>query len=249
MKAFVFAAGLGTRLKPITDTIPKALVKVGGEPLLGRLLDKLQAAGVEEAVVNVHHFPDQIIDYVKGRASGELKVQISDERDALLETGGALKKAAPLLRGCGSFYGHNVDILSDVDLEAFARSVRPGALATLLVSERSTQRYFLFNEEMRLVGWTNIATGEVRSPYPDLDVASCRKLAFSGVHILSDSVFGIMEKWPERFSIVDFYLGVLADYPIYGYKPENLQILDVGKINSLEAAEQFVRRNCPGGKA
>lgn len=245
MKAFVFAAGLGTRLKPITDSIPKALLPVGGETLLGRLLDKLQSSGVEQAVVNVHHFPDQIIDFVNGRAPGALPVLISDERDALLETGGALKKAAPLLRGCGSFYGHNVDILSNVDLGALACSVRPGALATLVVSGRETSRYLLFDEDMRLVGWTNVNTGEVRSPYPELDVAKCRKLAFSGIHVISDRVFDLMEKWPERFSIVDFYLGVLADYPIYGYVPENPEILDVGKISSLESALQFVDRNCP----
>lgn len=261
MKAMIFAAGLGTRLKPLTDTLPKALVPVAGRPLIGHVLDKLDSC-TDDAdgkplfdgyVVNVHHFADKIEEWLAD--TGRLpEVAVSDERVRLLETGGGILHARHLLEGCGSFLVHNVDILSNVDLEWFASQVRPDSLATLLVSERKTSRYLLFDPRtMRLVGWTNVQTGEVRSPYPDLDLSRCRALAFSGIHIISDNVFDIMESYasasgliesdgnPVRFSIMDFYLSVCHTYNIYGVTAGNLNLLDVGKLDSLSAAESFVK--------
>lgn len=241
MKAMIFAAGLGTRLKPITDTLPKALVPVGGEPLLAHVIRKLVAAGYDHLVVNVHHFPDLVIGYLKEHDFG-VRVDISDERDFLLETGGGVAHARGLLEG-EPFLVHNVDILSNLDLQWFREQHRPGALATLLVSERKTQRYLLFREDGRLVGWTNLATGEVRSPFPDLDPSACRMLAFSGIHYMSSGIFQAFEAldMPERFPIMDFYLKACDRYPIYAAVPSALQLLDVGKLDTLAAAEGFLQ--------
>ena len=257
MKAMIFAAGLGTRLKPITDTIPKALVPVCGEPLLKHVVMKLAASGIDDFVVNVHHFADKIVSYLEGEDRFGLKIAVSDETGRLLETGGGILHARDLLLdgepADGRFLVHNVDILSDLDIPWFMDSWRPGALAFLLVSPRKTQRYLLFNDDMRLVGWTNLATGEVRSPYPGLDPSACTMLAFSGIHQISNGVFGIMESegMGERFPIMDFYLRVCDRYPIYGIKPASLELVDVGKLDTLAAAEEFILkrapRSCPAG--
>ena len=255
MKAMIFAAGLGTRLKPITDTLPKALVPVCGEPLLKHVLDRLSAAGIDDFVVNVHHFAEMIVSYLQELDDPALRIAVSDESDRLLETGGGILHARDLLLAGepadGRFLVHNVDILSDLDIPGFLDAWRPGALATLLVSERRTQRYLLFDDDMRLLGWTNIATGEVRSPYPDLDPSKCQMFAFSGIHQLSNGVFDVMESegMGERFPIMDFYLRVCDRYPIYGKKPASLELIDVGKLDTLAVAEDFIlrqaRRSCP----
>ena len=250
-RAMVFAAGLGTRLKPLTDTMPKALVPVGGKPLLEHLLLKLKAAGFSDVVINVHHFADMIEDWCQQHPM-QMRIMFSDERQQLLETGGGIKHAAPLLRDAeDGFLIHNVDILSNVDLRAFAEVGRsPSPLekdgtrlraATLLVSERDTQRYLLFDDDMRLMGWTNVATGEVRSPYPNLDVQRYKKLAFAGVHYMNPSLFRYFKDFPEKFSIIDFYLKVCDREPIYGYIQPGLRLLDVGKLDTLAAAEAFLQ--------
>lgn len=245
MKAMIFAAGLGTRLKPITDSMPKALVPVEGKALLERVMRKLMDAGADSFVVNVHHFPDQIKDFLAANDNFGAKVAVSDEQPDVLETGGGILNARNLIREAGDedgFLVHNVDILSNLDVRSFVSQVRPKALATLLVSERQTQRYFLFNDEMRLVGWTNIATGEVRSPFPDLDVEKCHKYAFAGVHYISDKVFEVMEDlgYEGRFPIVDFYLKAAGTHPIYGVAPAGLKLMDVGKISTLESCRSFL---------
>ena len=238
-KALVFAAGLGTRLRPLTHSMPKALVPVGGKPLLGHVIEKLVAGGYDSITVNVHHFPDMIIDYLQSRNWGA-EILVSDERDALLETGGGVMHAREMLQGGGSFLVHNVDILSNLDLEWFRSQHRPGAMASLLVSERETQRYLLFDSDMRLCGWTNIATGEVRSPFGNIDPSKYRHLAFSGIHIMSDSIFTAMEGMPERFPIMDFYLEKCAAQPIFGVEAPNLKLVDVGKLQTLSQAEVFL---------
>lgn len=240
MKAMIFAAGLGTRLRPLTDTLPKALVPVCGEPLLSHTVRKLREAGYDDLVVNVHHFPEQIKAYVAAHDFG-VRIRISDESDRLLETGGALVHARELLLPADApFLVHNVDIVSDLDLSWFRAQTRPDALATLLVSERETRRYLLFGEDMRLKGWTDTATGEVRSPYPDLKAEDCRRYAFSGIHNLHPRIFGAFGAlaMPERFPIMDFYLRACAQYPVYGVLAPRLTIVDVGKTETLAQAER-----------
>ena len=242
----VFAAGLGTRLRPLTDSLPKALVPVAGKPLLWHVLGRLRSAGFGEVVVNVHHFGDQIIGYLRDNPDfADLEIRISDEREALLDTGGGLLKARPLLEGGenGRFLVHNVDIFSNADLEALWTDVRPDAVATLVVSERPTSRYLLFDGDMRLCGWTNVATGEVRSPYGrDLDLSSCRRFAFAGMHVLSDRLFPLFGDYgfDGAFPVMDFYLRICADHPVYGVAPEGMSLLDVGKTASLPEAERFL---------
>lgn len=242
MKAMIFAAGLGTRLKPITDTLPKALVPVGGEPLLYHVITKLKAAGYTELVVNVHHFAGQIREYLATHDFG-LPISISDETDELLETGGGIAHAKDLILPTGEpFLIHNVDILSNLDIAWFRSQTRPEAISTLLVSERETSRYLLFDGEMRLVGWTNVTTGEVRSPYPDLNPDHYHKLAFAGIHNLSPAVFDAFEQagFTGRFPIMDFYIRECANYPIYGVSAPGLRLLDVGKVDSLAQAEELL---------
>ena len=243
MKAMIFAAGLGTRLRPLTDNMPKALVPVCGRPLISIVIGRLISAGYDDIVINVHHFADMIEDYVHSMDDFGIRIRFSDERAGLLDTGGGILHARPLLEGDGRFLVHNVDILSDADLRRFYMNADPDAVATLLVSSRKTSRYLLFDDDMRLVGWTNVSTGEVRSPYPGLDVRACRKFAFSGIHVLSHEVFSLFrrEGFAEKFSIMDFYLKAAADCPIYGAVPDSLELLDVGKPESLAKAAGYLR--------
>ena len=242
MNAMIFAAGLGTRLKPLTDTMPKALVPVAGKPLLGHVMEKLVHAGYDDITVNVHHFPEQIIKYLADNDFGA-HISVSDERDLLRETGGGIKFARPLLEGIDPFLVHNVDILSNLDLEWFRAQHRPDTLATLLVSERQTQRYLLFDDDGLLRGWTNIATGEVRSPLGDIDPSKYNRLAFSGIHYISQGIFAAFDRYGfgERFSIMDFYLRACADYPIRAAVYPGLKLLDVGKLPTLAEADTFLR--------
>ena len=237
MKAIIFAAGLGTRLKPLTDTMPKALVPVCGQPLLYHVLTKLVKAGYDDVIVNVHHFPDQIIDYLCINDFGA-HITISDERDFLRETGGGIKHVRPLLTE--PFLVHNVDIISNLNLSWLREQHRPDAVATVVVSERETQRYLLFDEDGRLKGWTNVKTGEVRSPYPDIDPAKLRKLAFAGIHLMSPAIFDAFDRlgFGDRFSIMDFYIQACADYPVYAAVPPDFQMVDVGKKETLSEAER-----------
>lgn len=241
MNAFIFAAGLGTRLKPLTDTMPKALVPVGGKPLLAHVIEKLKAAGCKKIVINIHHFGEMIIDYVKSQNSFGVEILFSDERQMLLETGGAIKHAVDLL-GDEPFLIHNVDILSNVDLKALiAAHSKADSAATLLVSKRNSSRALLFNSEGNLTAWTNKNTGEVKTPYENVEIARLEEFAFSGIHIFSPRLFKYFGAYPEKFSIIDFYLNTCKDENIKAYTQEGLQLLDVGKLDSLEKAEEFVR--------
>ena len=246
MKAMIFAAGLGTRLRPLTDTMPKALVPVGGEPMLQRVLCKLRDAGIREFVVNVHHFAEQIERFLAEHDFG-VPVAISREEDEPLETGGGIRHAAPLLSSPeGRFLVHNVDILSDLDVRWFLRQDDPASLATLLLIDAPADRYLLFDDGMRLVGWTNVRTGEVKSPFlPDFDPAKYRRYSFCGIHILSEAVFEKMAAWPEKFSIIDFYLQQAADNKIRGVVAPDLHLIDIGSPEKLAEAEQAIRwRGC-----
>ncbi len=242
MQAMIFAAGLGTRLKPLTDRIPKALVRVGGEPLLKRVIFQLKDAGFTRIVVNVHHFSNQIIDYLRDNDNFGMDIRISDESDKLLETGGGIKKAWPLFDQKKPVLIHNVDILSNVDLKKFYQMEAETPLAArLLVSARKTKRYLLFDDTMRLVGWTNIETGEVKSPYQHLDPKKYKMYAFSGIHMVAPSIFPLMEEEPDKFPIMDFYLRNCDKVRIEGYVKNDLKLMDVGKQETLKEAEAFLK--------
>ena len=246
-QAMIFAAGLGTRLKPLTDTMPKALVPVGGRPLLDINIRRLMAQGYDRFVVNIHHFAQQIIDYVKEQDYAPL-VHFSDESDQLLETGGGLKKAQALFRDDQPILIHNVDILDNVNYDWFARQHQPDEDAVLLVSQRTTKRYLLFDNAMHLMGWKNIETGEIKSPYEYVRRTGLSQhgeelnmFAFSGIHSFSPRLFPLMERFPERFPIIDFYLSVCHRAPIVGLVKPDLQLMDVGKIETLDQAEKFIQ--------
>jgi NDP-sugar pyrophosphorylase family protein len=236
-QAMIFAAGLGTRLKPLTDTMPKALVRVGGQPLIWHVIMKLKAADYERIVVNVHHFAQQIIDYLQANDNFGLDIRISDETSGLLETGGGIKKALPLFDSSEPILIHNVDILSNLDFNSLSMVAPPDAL--LVVSQRNTKRYLLFDDEMILDGWTNIETGEVRSPYPALDPTDLKRLAFSGIHMIWPRLFPLFQDMPERFGIIDFYLKYCHQCAFLGYEKKDLRLMDVGKLDTLDQAESF----------
>ena len=271
-QAMIFAAGLGTRLKPLTDTIPKALVRVGDEPLLKRVALRLRAAGFTRVVVNVHHFAPLIIEYLKANNNFGLDIRISDETNHLLDTGGGLRKAASLFDSNYPILIHNVDILSNVNLAKFyaldtqvdnSKSDEQGNLpgARLLVSWRQTQRDLLFHDHMHLEGWVNLTTGEVKSPFPEVSLALSKlsfplnveagpqvlaglyhAYAFSGIHSFSPRMFPRMEECPDKFPIMDFYLRQCGQVPIKGYVKHDLRLMDVGKLNTLDDAEIFARQ-------
>ena len=243
MKAMIFAAGLGTRLKPLTDTLPKALVPLAGKTLLQWQIEKLKSAGITDIVVNVHHFPDMIINYLKENNNFECNIQVSDEREMLLETGGGLRKAQEAIRlfsDEGKNEGIlicNVDILSNIDIPTLLNAYNPTEMGIVVVSERKTQRYLLFNEENRLCGWTNISTGEVKGE------EATRRLAFSGMQVLSPRIFDymneIVEQKGDKFSLIDLYLNIAQKEILRAYIPENYHMMDVGKIDQLSEAETF----------
>lgn len=258
-KAMIFAAGLGTRLKPLTDTMPKALVPVAGKPLIEHVMDKLICAGFNDIVINVHHFADMIEDWgqsalIQSYSDKKIRISFSDERNELLETGGGIAHAAALLTDNNPeqrFLVHNVDILSNVNLAAFWEYASD-ADAVLLVSARTTSRYLIFDDDMRLVGWTNISTGEIRSPYESvhktlasrakdvLDIDKYHLRAFAGIHQIKTGLLQRMASMPCKFSIVDFYINICTQADIRGYVQNDLRLMDVGKTDSLSRAEQFI---------
>lgn len=269
MNIMIFAAGKGTRLKPLTDILPKALVPVAGKPLLQRVVERVDGSG-NTIAINIHHHAEQIRNWVETtRNHWKADIRLSDESSNLLETGGGIRKAAPLFTNAEPVLIHNCDILSNADLNALYAQAAD-ADATLLVSERKTQRYLLFNQDMRLVGWTNIATGEVKSPYPEIAALSgypapanttgndtpaattgdntpavlhqheLRMYAFSGIHVIGSTLLSDMDTWPEAFPIMDFYLSSCAKATIRGVLSTNLRLLDVGKLDTLAQAEEWL---------
>ena len=241
----IFAAGLGTRLKPITDNLPKALLPIAGKPLLEHLILKLKDSGFDEIIVNVHHFPDRIIDFLKEKNNFSIRIEVSDEREMLLDTGGGIRNAAWFFDDGKPFLVHNVDILSNVDLKAlYHQHLRTNSLATLVVSKRDTFRYLLFNDDLRLNGWINEKTG-VTKPQDLKRIDFYNKLAFAGIQVLSPNVFDLMKNRDAKFPIMDFYLSNMKNEVISGFVPDNFRMMDVGKLDVLEEAEKFVRTPNP----
>ncbi len=248
MNALIFAAGLGTRLKPLTDTLPKALVPIAGKPLLQWQIERLRAAGITNIVVNVHHFADKIIEAIQTHEGWGCSVQVSDERDCLLETGGGLRKAKGLLLRSDDdqtpILACNVDILSNIDIPALCAAYDPQTMGTLVVSQRQTQRYLLFDEQHTLRGWTNIATDEVR-PSSLNTALEYNQLAFSGMQILNPAIFNHMEAVMavkgEKFSLIDLYLSLCSEHVFKAYVPSDYRMMDVGKIDQIAEAERFAQ--------
>lgn len=242
MKALIFAAGLGTRLKPYTQSMPKALVPVAGVPLLEITILKLKAAGFTEIIVNVHHFAEQVIDFLNEKNNFGIRIVISDERDLLLETGGGIKKASSFFDDGEPFLVHNVDILSDIDLkEMYNHHLESKADATLLMKKVDADRSLLFDEVGRMRGWMNSVTGEIKSPIDGFDPNLFDKYSFGGIHILSPSVLSDMGKWEGKFSIIDYYLSVALKMDLRAYVKNDCYLIDVGKPDTLLEAEEFLK--------
>lgn len=231
MKAMLFAAGLGTRLKPFTDHHPKALAEVNGKTLLEHNIRYLQRFGIEDVVVNVHHFGDQIIEVIEENSGFGSWVTISDERDEVLETGGGLKKAAEHFKDEESFLVMNVDVLTNLDLNKLIEEHnRNLAFATLAVMDRETSRKLLFDQQMILCGWENKETGKQRIVRP----TSFRSMAFSGIQILTPQILDM--PFEGKFSMIDVYLHFAEEYLIKGFDHTGNVFIDVGKPDSLEKA-------------
>lgn len=231
--AMIFAAGLGTRFKPWTDKHPKALAVINGKSLLQRNVEYLQQYGITDVVVNVHHFADQIIDAIKEANGWGSKITISDEKAEVLETGGGLLKAAPLLRG-NRFVTINVDILTDVNLSDFINyHQQTAADITLGVTNRTTSRYLLFNEDNRLCGWRNVSTGQERIAVESADL---HQKAYSGLAIFEPAILDAITQ-TGKFSLIDVYLSLAASHKIVGYNHSGAKVLDVGKPESVAIAE------------
>lgn len=240
MKALIFAAGLGTRLKPLTDTMPKALVPVGRKPLLEHIILRLKNSGFDEIIINVHHFAEQIISFIKVNKFFGIRIEFSDEHDKLLDTGGGIRKAAWFFDDGKPFLVHNVDILSNINLgELYTQHLNNNSLATLVVSKRDTSRYLFFDDSNNLRGWKNMKTGEIKPPLLQT-TENLQKLAFAGIQILSPNVFDLMKNSETKFSIIDFYLSQVETQIIKSYIPPHFRMLDVGKIDVLDEAEKFL---------
>lgn len=238
----IFAAGLGTRLKPLTDTMPKALVPLAGKPLLQWQVEKLRDAGITDIIVNVHHFPDMIIDTIRANQGWNCNIAVSDEREMLLDTGGGLKKVrGERLKVKGEpILACNVDILSNIDLRALISAYERTGVSQLVVSQRETQRYLCFDEKDRLCGWTNIKTGEVRPNNGTWKIEDAQLLAFSGMQILSPDVLAMLDTMKEdKFSLIDFYLSICGKAELKAFVPKDYRMMDVGKIDQIEEAEIF----------
>ena len=238
MQAFVLAAGLGTRLKPLTDNKPKALVEVNGQPLLKITIDKLIKQKVTRIVVNVHHFADDICQYLDTQ-KWDAEILISDERQQLLDTGGGLKHAAPLFRKNEPILIHNVDILSHIDFgEALAYHSYSKNIATLFVSNRKTSRYLLFDNSKQLIGWEDIRSGEKKwSNHPASDYTP---LAFSGIAIIQPELTDLLPEEGHPYPIIPAYLEIAKTHRIKYFIHNSNDWLDVGKPETLAQAQQWI---------
>ena len=234
-KALIFAAGKGTRLKPFTDSHPKALALVNDVPLLERNIKYLQSFGVTEFVINVHHFGEQIVEFLEKNNHFGAKIDISDEKDELLETGGGLLFAQKHLENEENFLIMNADILTDLnihELVKFHETHLP--LATLAVSDRNSSRKLFFNSEMVLKGWMNKNSGETKMAEFNNNF---KELAFSGIHCINSSIFDKIKR-RGKFSIMEEYLDLMFENNILGFQHE-ARLIDVGRPESVIEAEKY----------
>ena len=242
-KAMIFAAGRGTRLKPVTDHTPKALVKIGGKEMLLRVIEKLLETGVTSFVINIHHHAEQVRRFVENLDLPGATFRISDESDALLDTGGGLKKASPLLESDQPIFLHNADVLSTVDLSRmWDHHQRNQALATLAVSNRKSSRYFLWEDQV-LKGWENEKSGE-RIMAGEINAGNVKKLAFSGIHLVSPELLRLLPE-EKSFSITDVYLRLASHHKIVCYEHNPKGWIDIGTPEKLLNAGQMIRKESP----
>jgi len=240
MKAMIFAAGLGSRLKPLTNDKPKALVELDGEPFISLVLKKLIDAGVDEVIINVHHFAELIKDYIKKNDFG-IKIMFSDETRFLIDTGGGLKKAAHFFDDGKPFFAYNVDISTNIDLNLlYNYHVENKALATLAVRERASNRRLLFNKEYLLSGWENSATNELVIVNENYTRENLIPLAFSGVQVISPELLPLIAEI-GKFSIIDVYLRLAKKEKIMAYIHNQDYWFDLGGINQLKEATNFIK--------
>jgi NDP-sugar pyrophosphorylase family protein len=238
MKAMIFAAGLGTRLYPLTKDRPKALVEINGKPMIGHLIHKLHAFGFAEFVVNVHHFADKLIAYLQSEEFSDYQISISNESEKLLDTGGALIKARNLLKGDTPVLLHNVDIWTDMNYADLLQAHNTSqAIATLAVRDRETSRYLLFNDNSELVGWKNIKTGEVRSVNP---CNKPRQFAFSGIQVISQAFLNSLTG-QGKFSIIESYLTMAKSKQIKAFLHQTDFWMDIGKPEAIDYFEEKFR--------
>ena len=241
----IFAAGLGTRLRPLTADKPKALVEACGVTMLERVIMRLKDSGVTEIVINIHHFGDLILDFLKANNNFGVKILISDERGELPDAGGGILKAASMLDGDEPFIIHNVDILSDINLaQMYQAHLCSNSDVTLLVSDRSTSRYLLFDSEKRMTGWVNIKSGEALPA--GIDVALYDKKAFGGIHIMNPGVLRLLTQYNPggAFPIIPFYVNACSTVDIRGYEPaEAYSWYDIGSVEKLHTAELWLSGN------
>lgn len=236
MKAMLLAAGLGTRLKPFTDSHPKALVTIKNKSLLQRNIEYLSSAGITDVIINVHHFADQISGLIKKNNGFGSKVSISDETNEVLETGGGLMKAKSFFENSQPFVLMNVDVLTDLNISKMIdQHISTKALATLAVTNRKTTRYFLFDDLQTLCGWKNIKTGEQKI---SKEAGKYFQKAFSGIHIISPEIFSLI-KMKGKFSMIDVYLTLCKTHTITGFDHSTSKFIDVGKPESIQIAEEI----------
>jgi len=234
----VFAAGKGTRLQPYTDTMPKALVKVGGVPMIELILKKIIRSGFDDIIINVYHYADMIVDFLERNNNFGAKITISDESDELLETGGGLKKAAWFFDDHKPFLVHNIDILSNIDLEAFYKAhLTNNCLSTLAVKERNTSRSLLINSNGELSGWRNNQTGEEKIPV--MDKENLIPIAFSAIHVMSPDILPLITE-TGKFSITDVYLRLIKEHRIMTYRHDADFWFDMGRTEFLSQAAPYV---------
>jgi len=239
LKALILAAGMGTRLMPLTANIPKALVSINGATLLEIAIRKLARNGFTDIIVNVHYHAGLIKEFLNRYPFQGINISISDESGQLLDTGGAILKARWFLDGKEPFLVHNVDIISDISLQdLLSKHLSGGGLATLSVSDRQTRRYFLFDDTLKLRGWTDLSSGEIR--WAGDPIQQARPLAFNGIHLINPEIFRLMEE-EGRFSIIDIYLRLAKTKSIYGYLQSGQTWFDLGKPDQLAVVSRFLK--------
>jgi NDP-sugar pyrophosphorylase family protein len=239
VKALLFAAGLGTRLKEHTQGKPKALVNLACKPLLQHAIEHLKRSGITNIVINVFHFAEQVISFVEENNSFGINIHVSDERPQLLDTGGGLKKAGDFLKGDEPILIYNVDVISNLDLNVLLKyHLDKKALATLVVRQRETSRYLMFDQNMQLAGWKNFSNGETRISRPE-SFADAKPLAFSGIHIIQPELLELITE-EGKFPIMDLYLRLAKDHSINAFIDRSDLWMDLGKPEQLLIAEKLL---------